>query len=98
MRKIKRIVSLLCCLVGTQMLMAQSYWPTEHLQEVKSSLHKAYYKEAFDAMIKQADALLNAEPLSVMQKPTVPVSGDMHDYMSLARYMWPDPTKPDGLP
>ena len=24
--------------------------------------------------------------------------GDVHDYISYARYYWPDPTKPDGLP
>ena len=27
-----------------------------------------------------------------------PASGDKHDYMSQARYFWPDPAKPDGLP
>ena len=37
-------------------------------------------------------------PYSVMNKHTTPPSGDKHDYTSLARYWWPDPSKPDGLP
>lgn len=45
-----------------------------------------------------AEKAMKAEPLSVMQKEMTPPSGDKHDYMSLARYWWPDPTKPDGLP
>lgn len=39
-----------------------------------------------------------AGPFSVMQKTRVPPSGDKHDFMSLAPYWWPDPSKPDGLP
>jgi hypothetical protein len=31
-------------------------------------------------------------------KERIPPSGTKHDYMSLARYFWPDPAKPDGLP
>jgi hypothetical protein len=39
------------------------------------------------------------EPLrAVTDKPQTPPSGDKHDYLSLATYYWPDPTKPDGLP
>jgi hypothetical protein len=33
-----------------------------------------------------------------MEKKNDPPSGDKHDYMSLAPYFWPDPTKPNGLP
>jgi hypothetical protein len=31
-------------------------------------------------------------------KRKTPAGGTKHDYMSQARYFWPDPTKPDGLP
>lgn len=58
-----------------------------------------------DAFPKPKDALLTyvedilAEPLeSVMDKLKSPPSGDRHDYMSLAIYVWPDPDKPDGMP
>lgn len=55
-------------------------------------------RPAFKKLIKDADKLLNAVPVSVMEKSQVPPSGDKHDYMSLGRYFWPDPNKPDGLP
>ncbi len=41
---------------------------------------------------------LKAGPFSVMDKDTVPPSGDKHDYMSVAPYFWPDPSKSNGLP
>ncbi|CAN5568759.1 hypothetical protein BH09PLA1_BH09PLA1_04650 [soil metagenome] len=50
------------------------------------------------ALLKDADASLEAKNYSVLDKPVAPASGDMHDYMTLAPYWWPDPTKPDGLP
>jgi hypothetical protein len=46
----------------------------------------------------EADKALERGPWSVMDKETTPPSGDKHDYMSLAPYWWPDPSKPDGLP
>lgn len=53
---------------------------------------------ALDKLRKDAEKALQQESLSVMQKPGVPPSGDKHDYLSLAPYFWPDPTKPGGLP
>ena len=53
---------------------------------------------AFNKLVKDADALLSKVPTSVMEKKQTPPSGDMHDYMSLAIYFWPDPSKSDGLP
>jgi hypothetical protein len=46
----------------------------------------------------RADRALGVEPVSVMEKAITPPSGDKHDYMSLSRYWWPDPSKPGGLP
>jgi len=45
-----------------------------------------------------ADKDLHAKPGSVMDKAKTPPSGDKHDYLSLAPYSWPDPSKADGLP
>lgn len=54
---------------------------------------------AYKQLIKDADKkALTFGPVSVMEKTGLPPSGDKHDYMSLAPYHWPDPTKPDGLP
>lgn len=49
-------------------------------------------------LIKQADDAL-AEPITtVVNKPTLPSSGNKHDYMSLSPYWWPNPDTPNGLP
>lgn len=79
-------------------LRAQSIWDAAHLAEVKASLDRPFYAEAYAELLREADRLLDTELLSVMQKERIPVSGDKHDYTSLARYTWPDPSKPDGLP
>ncbi len=53
---------------------------------------------SYKQLLKDADKALEFGPVSVMQKNNLPPSGNKHDYMSLAPYFWPDPTKPDGLP
>ena len=53
---------------------------------------------AYKQLLKDADKALEQGPFSVMEKKHLPPSGDKHDYMSLAPYHWPDPTKPGGLP
>lgn len=44
------------------------------------------------------DQALTAGPFSVTQKRVLPASHDPHDYLSIAPYWWPDPTRPQGLP
>lgn len=53
---------------------------------------------AYQQLLKEAAEALEFGPVSVMEKVNLPPSGDKHDYMSLAPYYWPDPTKADGLP
>jgi len=54
---------------------------------------------AYKQLIKDVDKkAMPFGPVTVMEKTATPPSGDKHDYMSLAPYFWPDPTKPDGLP
>ena len=53
---------------------------------------------AYLDLVKKADEALKFGPVSVMEKKNLPPSGDKHDYMSLAPYFWPDPSKPNGLP
>ena len=50
------------------------------------------------ALIRAADRALQTAPASVMDKKKTPPSRNKHDYMSVAPYWWPDPSKPDGLP
>lgn len=53
---------------------------------------------AYKKLLRDADKAVLEGPFSVMEKKAAPPSGDKHDYMSLAPYHWPDPSKPDGLP
>lgn len=53
---------------------------------------------SYKLLIKDADKALEFGPVSVMEKKHLPPSGNKHDYMSLAPYHWPDPSKPNGLP
>ncbi|HEY0865371.1 MAG TPA: alginate lyase family protein [Lacunisphaera sp.] len=59
-----------------------------------------YYLNAAEitALAAKSPAALKAPITTVMDKTQFAASGDPHDYVSYARYYWPDPTKPDGLP
>jgi hypothetical protein len=49
-------------------------------------------------LLQKAEQALTLGPFSVMQKSRVPPSGNKHDFVSIAPYWWPDPSKPGGLP
>jgi hypothetical protein len=69
------------------------------LDMMKLQLHNSPSEELqrdVKILVKAADTYLRLAPSSVVQKTTPPPSGDAHDYVSLARYYWPDPTKSDG--
>lgn len=50
------------------------------------------------ALAPGAPKALQAPITTVVEKTQLAASGDVHDYVSYARYYWPDPRKPDGLP
>ena len=77
---------------------AQSIWDKAHLAQVKEGLGQAAYAAAYRSLIREADRQLTQTPLSVMMKEKTAVSGDKHDYLSLSRYFWPDPTKKTDCP
>ncbi|KAF0459629.1 chondroitin AC/alginate lyase [Gigaspora margarita] len=63
------------------------------------SIFKKQHQTMINNLIKSADiAVANTSTYSVTLKPQLPPSNDPHDYLSLSRYYWPDPNKPDGLP
>jgi hypothetical protein len=64
--------------------------------EIKAKNQK--FSKDLERLRKQADKALQSGPYSVMDKSRMPPSGDRHDYLSLAPYYWPDPSKKDGLP
>jgi hypothetical protein len=55
-------------------------------------------RAAVDSLKAEANAALLKQPPTVTEKKTLPVGNDVHDYMSLAIYFWPDPSKPNGKP
>lgn len=55
-------------------------------------------KDSVDKIVKSANSDLKLQPLSVMQKKTFTEGADPHEYISMAIYYWPDPTKADGKP
>lgn len=74
-------------------------WRPEALSAQKARIDKDPDSvPAYAALIRDADKALTAGPWSVMDKTRTPPSGDKHDYMSIAPYYWPDPSKPGGLP
>lgn len=78
---------------------AQLYWSRTNLNKVKDNLDEQPYKKAYIALIKKAEKFVTQEDLSIVEdKEHIPPSGNIHDYMSIARYTWPDTTKADGLP
>jgi len=64
------------------------------LAKIKQTQDPAIIK----AVRADADKAMKLGPWSVMDKSMTPTSGDKHDYMSLARYFWPNPDTPNHLP
>lgn len=94
----QKIITMCALLLSSVGVLAQSVLDEQHLQYVKQHLSEPSYAQAYRALEKQAKYDLMMKPLSVMSKDYVPASGTKHDYVSLARYAWPDETKPNGLP
>lgn len=72
----------------------------KHMADKKASYKKGdtQVMQQVNMVVKIADGHLADKPTSVMEKSLTPPSGSKHDYMSMAPYFWPDPTKTDGLP
>lgn len=85
-------------ILATMSVNAQAIWNRKHLDTVKGQLERPMYAKAYSTLLSEADSMLSATPLSVMQKQLPSPNGDNHYYTSLARYFHPDPTKPGGMP
>lgn len=94
----KNIIVMCVLLISTAGTQAQSVLDYQHLEYVKLRLCEPAYAQAYQALVKQADCDLNLKSPTVMSKDYIPSSGTKHDYVSLARYAWPDESKSDGLP
>lgn len=56
------------------------------------------FAKAISSLKREADQAMNGGPWSVTQKKHASLTGDPHDYISLAPYFWPNPDTKDGLP
>ena len=98
-----RTLALLTLAVSpTALLHAQAASPAPHVVQLSPAVLAQVKLKQDPAILKavryDADKALKLGPWSVMQKSMTPVSGDKHDYMSLARYFWPNPNTPNHLP
>lgn len=103
MRINKKVVLVTVLLCMQQMLLAQD----PELYLISAAKVAAIKKEAatdkaktenIKQLARQADKLLTKRFGTVMDKQVAPPCGNMHEYFSLAKYWWPDPSKPDGKP
>ena len=49
-------------------------------------------------IVKEAEKRVGKPIITITENENLQTSKDPHDYFSTARYYWPDPSKPDGLP
>lgn len=84
----------------SEILNAPIYWDMAQLRAVKSQIgiSNPSHRDAYAALVLDADAALSRDIYSVTDKLKAGPSGDLRDYVSLARYYWPDPTAKDGRP
>jgi hypothetical protein len=71
-----------------------------YVGKARNSLRRGepQFVQALSEFLLEAERVLVIPPVSVMDKPVTPPSGDKHDYMSQAPFWWPDPSKKNGLP
>jgi hypothetical protein len=97
MKKTIAIISLVIwfCFSGH----AQRLISPEHLSFARSGKNKIINgPSAYKALVSKADKALTEDLVSVTEKKIVAGSGDIHDYISMGPYWWPNPNTPDGLP
>lgn len=66
--------------------------------KIEIQTESSVFESAFSYLMQQADLELLAGPYSVMEKQEIPPSGNRHDYLSLARFFWPNPSFETGVP
>jgi len=49
-------------------------------------------------IVKEADKRIGKPVITITENENLQASKDPHDYFSIGRYFWPDPSKEDGLP
>ena len=93
------IASLLALLVSsTAQANRQFMFSGADIESVRAAVQSGDrgFDAALEALRQDAEMALDAGPFSVIFDDVMPPSGDSHDYVSMAKYWWPDPGNPDG--
>jgi hypothetical protein len=110
MKNVLRI--LFCSVVGAVMLLSPAtlaaqtsppqtlFLDNDMLQQLQTGYAKKEraYEQALKKIVDESNKILKRNSRSVIDKSVIPPSGDKHDFLSMAPYFWPDPTKNNGLP
>jgi len=91
------LIVLFNVLIGLPMLAAPYVWDTTRMASYRETPDETQ-AAAIRGIIRDADKMIASPVPVITDKKRVAPSGDKHDYFSMARYWWPDPKKPDGLP
>jgi hypothetical protein len=79
---------------------AGPFWSDARLAQLRteSTSPASPFADALQQLRADAAEVAKAPVFTVTRKQKPGPSGDIHDYLSLATYWWPDPSKPNGLP
>lgn len=96
-------VCLLCCTVVCRgqdkfMLFDETQEIIDLRKEVINGSVPAQYQSKIKNILADSEEALQSRLPSVTYKKSLPISGNKHDYYTLAPYFWPDSSKRDGLP
>ena len=75
-----------------------AFYDEARLDELKQAELGSAAAELRARLVAEAEAALTRGPYSVVDKQSLPPSGDPHDYWHPAPYWWPNPATLDGLP
>ncbi|MCL2098276.1 MAG: alginate lyase family protein [Bacteroidales bacterium] len=97
----KKIFCSIVFMLGTGFLLAQPF--TLDMVVLASNKAKIAKQDksimpAFQKLIRTANKALSVKPFTVTDKASPDPSTDIHDYVTIAPYWFPNPDTPDGLP
>ncbi|UNY97884.1 alginate lyase family protein [Zhouia spongiae] len=99
----RKNVVFIFCFFTIQFLASQTFsFKYEDIQRIKrkiASSESENYNEAYNLLIEVADSVRNSRYFPrVTSKKITDVTADIHDYVSMATYWWPDTTKNNKVP
>lgn len=84
----------LCSAVFQSNLLGPSIVSDLKLAQIRRDFQSGNASKSVKALLRQADAVLKKQPVSVVNKIAIPPSGLKNDFMSLNPNLWPDSRAP----